>query len=366
MKKILFGIIPLIMLIMACASKPAASGGMTLDQSLLEAADRIDEVIVKGTKIAMINFSSPSDQFSSYVLDELSANLVDSRNLTVIDRQEIDLRRSELNFQFAGEVSDESMQSFGKTLGAQSIVTGSLRSIDNAYRIMIRVLNVETAAIEVQYRTDIANDSRVTSLLGGGRSGGTTTATVSGRTGGTVVPAAQAPASQTLPSPDGPFNIGDTGPAGGFIFYDKGRHLDGWRYMEAASQDLPVQVEWGPYQSGRTSTALGTGKQNTQIIVNYLRQIGESGRAAELAQQYIQNGYTDWFLPSREELNLMYVNLKQKGQGNFPTRRSYWSSSQSREGTAWFQDFDNSNQREGGVGNNYQIDAFHVRPVRFF
>jgi cadmium resistance protein CadD (predicted permease) len=90
MKKInigIIGIIPLIMLIMACASKPAASGNKTLDQALLEAADRIDEVITKGTKIAMINFSSPSDQFSSYVLDELSANLVDSRNLTVIDRQ---------------------------------------------------------------------------------------------------------------------------------------------------------------------------------------------------------------------------------------------------------------------------------------
>ena len=81
-----------------------------------------------------------------------------------------------MNFQMSGEVSDDSMQALGQMLGAQSIVSGSLTSIGSEYRIVIRVLNVQTAAVAVQYRTDIANDERVRALLAGGRSGGTATA----------------------------------------------------------------------------------------------------------------------------------------------------------------------------------------------
>ena len=142
MKKILLGFISFV-LMFGCVGTPvqqSTSGqgntstvnttGMTLDQALLEAADRIDERITRGTKIALLNFSSPSDQFSAYVLDELSANLVDSGIVTVIDRREIDLIREELHFQLSGEVSDDSMQALGRMLGAQSIVTGSLRNIE--------------------------------------------------------------------------------------------------------------------------------------------------------------------------------------------------------------------------------------------
>ena len=162
---------------------------MTLDQAVREAADRIDERIEAGSKIALLNFTSSSDQFSAYVLDELTANLVDSGKLTIIDRQEIDLIRGEMNFQMSGEVSDDSMQALGQLLGAQSIVSGSLTSIGSEYRIVIRVLNVQTAAVAVQYRADIANDSRVQALLSGGRSGGTATASVSGEQAQIIEPA---------------------------------------------------------------------------------------------------------------------------------------------------------------------------------
>jgi len=138
-----------------------------LDTALMIAAERIDGRIAAGSKIALLNFTSSSDRFSNYVLDELTACLVDSGLLTVIDRKEIDLIRGELNFQYSGDVDDASMQRLGRMLGAQSIVTGSLTEIDNAYRMVIRVLNVQTAAVEVQYRTNIENDRLVKTLLGG-------------------------------------------------------------------------------------------------------------------------------------------------------------------------------------------------------
>jgi len=192
-----------------CASQPAESpGGMTLDQAIAEAAVRIDERIEAGSKIALLNFSSPSDRFSLYVLDELSANLLDSRKLTVVDRREVDLIRGEFDFQFSGEVSDDSIQRAGQILGAQSIVSGSLTEIGGEYRIAIRVLNVQTAAIEVHFRSDIANDRRVQALLEEGRAtaaGGVPHRLITAQTPQTPVtqaPATQAPADQmTVPQP---------------------------------------------------------------------------------------------------------------------------------------------------------------------
>jgi len=141
------------------ANKP-----VQLDTALMLAAERIDARITAGSKIAVLNFNS-KPKFSSYIIDELTAYLVDSGSLKVIDRKEIDLIRGEQNFQYSGDVDDASMVSLGRMIGAQSIVSGSLTEIDNTYRIVIRVLNVQTASVEVQYRATIINDRKVKSLL---------------------------------------------------------------------------------------------------------------------------------------------------------------------------------------------------------
>ena len=197
----IFGAIAFVALIgllpAGCASRPAEGpDGVTLDQAIAEAAARIDERIEAGSKIALLNFSSPSDRFSLYVLDELSANLLDSRRLVVVDRREVDLIRGEFDFQFSGEVGDESIQEAGRMLGAQSIVSGSLTEIGGDYRIAIRVLNVQSAAIEVHFRSDIANDRRVQALLEGGRAPAIAIAQPR--------PVAAAPVAQVTPVPPAP------------------------------------------------------------------------------------------------------------------------------------------------------------------
>ena len=156
------------LLIIGCATNAESiMTGMSIDEAIAEAAVQINEWSEAGSKIALINFSSPSDRLSLYVLDELSANLVDSRRLTVVDRAEIDLIRNELDFQYSGEVADNTMQAIGRMLGAQLIVTGSLIEVSrNMFRVSIRVLTVESAAVLVHYRADILNDSRVQFMLG--------------------------------------------------------------------------------------------------------------------------------------------------------------------------------------------------------
>ena len=141
-------------------------------------------------------------------------------------------------------------------------------------------------------------------------------------------------------------NLFKKGQGGGYVFYDKGSVSDGWRYLEAAPANTEFNAEWGAYtiQDGiyygvavrGTQTGIGTGKANTQIINAMLSQLGETGRAAQLCSALYINGFNDWFLPSQDELYIMYENLHKKGLGDFGkgTGRedwmnwAYWSSSQ--------------------------------------
>ncbi len=154
---------------------------------------------------------------------------------------------------------------------------------------------------------------------------------------------------------------GTTGPAGGLIFYDKGNVTNGWRYLESANTDI-VGIPWWNgtlITTGATATSIGSGLQNTNTIITAQ---GAGNYAATAAKNYTQGGYKDWFLPSRDELNLIYQNLKVKGLGNL-NNDFYWSSSEFNVNGAYRQVFTN----QGGVdaGWKYATNAA-VRPVRAF
>jgi TolB-like protein len=156
------------------------------------------------------------------------------------------------------------------------------------------------------------------------------------------------------------YKIGDTGPAGGIVFYDRGT-AGGWRYLEAMPHDISSGAEWGPEITIGTETWTGSGRLNTALIARTCKNAGETGAAARLCDPLTFGGYDDWFLPSRDELDLMYENLKKKGLGGFSDDQ-YWSSSEDESGTAWNQDF--------GDGRRYsyysRVSTYSVRPVRAF
>jgi hypothetical protein len=101
---------------------------------------------------------------------------------------------------------------------------------------------------------------------------------------------------------------------------------------------------------------IGNGKQNTELIVRG----DETGTAAHRCREYQQGGYSDWFLPSKDELNLMYQNLKQKSLGGF-SNATYWSSSERSNSSAWYQEFSN-----GSSWYNSKPNTYSVRPIRQF
>lgn len=115
------------------------------------------------------------------------------------------------------------------------------------------------------------------------------------------------------------YAIGDTGPAGGIVFYITD---GGTRGLEAAPSDQSNSV-WGCIGvaiAGADGRAIGTGKQNTADIL----QGCTTDSAAKVADTYSLNGYYDWFLPSMDELNELW--LHRDVVGGFVEQRLYWSS----------------------------------------
>jgi hypothetical protein len=370
-----------------------------------ETSDYLNKQLPKGNKLVILNIQSDFPALSEYIIDELIANTVNDKVFSVVDRRQLDTIRAELDFQMSGEVDDETAQSVGKMAGAQIIVSGAVSRIGDLYRLRVRALSVQSAEIEGQFNRNIPDGATITALVrsqatgygadgatggavtGGnyGGSGGGTAATASAQAGSAKSSAAPAPvqavpaqtaaparAPAPAPAAQKVYKIGDTGPAGGIIFYDKGNSVGGWQYLEAAPPEMESIAGWAPYtiawddrRDGRvdgTNPGVGQGKQSTQAIVTFMRKNNVSNTAAQTCQQLLQGGYTDWFLPSQSELNLMYFNLKKNELGGFG-EGSYWSSSQasSQDTYAWYQNFSDGTQKA-----SYKHNELRVRPIRQF
>ena len=156
---------------------------------------------------------------------------------------------------------------------------------------------------------------------------------------------------------------------GGVIFY-----LDGTGGgLVADISDLSTGAEWGCYGTainGTNGTAIGTGKQNTLDILGGCAQ---ANIAARLCGNSNAQGYTDWFLPSRDELNEMYLNKAAidtsaiaNGGDGFADPGWYWSSTENdnlSHADAWVQYFWNGIQNSNISKDNETVS---VRAVRAF
>jgi hypothetical protein len=168
---------------------------------------------------------------------------------------------------------------------------------------------------------------------------------------------------------------GDPGPAGGIIFYDDEADgvddIVGYRYLEAApygwfNGEEDPDIVWGGYGTlvDGTELGVGSGKTNTEkIVAKYGDAEPYENRfeyAAKICSDLVFGGYDDWFLPSKDELNLIYLNLSKEGLGGF-TSFDYWSSSEANADIAWEQDFNYGDQ-----SNDHKYTTTKVRAVRAY
>jgi len=265
----------------------------------------------------------------------------------VVPRQDVEkLFNTEKAFQLSKFSAEEKTAEMKRVLNGTQILSGIIARVNNGITISISLYKYpDLEQLPGGVDLSVANKSELFSKIPelvqlmqneiDGGSGETKPAATTGKT----------------------YKVGDTGPAGGIIFYDRGFIADGWRYLEAAPTDFTAK--WGAYGKDvvGTDTSVGSGKRNTQLIVDRLKQLGESNRAAQICAGMDVNGYKDWFLPSLDELDLMYKNLKQKGLGGFGGTW-YWSSSQSSDNRyAWDQYFSNRNRYYDNKGNTGSVRA---------
>jgi hypothetical protein len=173
------------------------------------------------------------------------------------------------------------------------------------------------------------------------------------------------------------YQVGDLA-IGGIVFYidETGQHG-----LVAALEDLTEGAtdpwwygfngyEWGCYGtsiSGADGQAIGTGYQNTLDIVNQACTTENGGiTAAQAALDAEINGYSDWYLPSRDELIEMYNTIGNGGsEGNIggfvDDGWPYWSSSEDGYYHAWYVDF-----YDGHPTSTNKLNTYRVRVIRAF
>ena len=150
---------------LSCASKPDPAEGISMEEGIENIAREIEESLPAGTRIAVVNFKTPSARFSDYVLEELQGILIQHRKLVVVDRKNLELLRNELNFQMSGDVSDETAISIGHWVGAQTIITGSLTDLGGKYRFRFGAIDIETAVWQVSAPATVRHDSTIAFLM---------------------------------------------------------------------------------------------------------------------------------------------------------------------------------------------------------
>ena len=164
----------------------SAFAQVSLDAALRNSTSYLNGRITAKTKVVVLNFTSKWPDLSDYIIEELIGYIVNDGALTVVDRQNLEVLRKEIDFQLSGEVSDDTAQSIGKKLGAQTVISGSITAIGSAYRLRIRAISVETAQILGMQNIDVAQDSRVAALTGTAYSTAANTAKNAGNTSGSA------------------------------------------------------------------------------------------------------------------------------------------------------------------------------------
>jgi hypothetical protein len=128
----------------------------------------------------------------------------------------------------------------------------------------------------------------------------------------------------------------------------------------AAPSDLDGSGRWGCFRLiiGGTSIELGTGETNTNTIYDNFIHNDLCLGAVTMCHDYNLNGYSDWYMPSKNELLKLFHN--RAAIGGF-SLSPYWSSSAGGPESAYLVHF-----KYGTSSNSSRADFWLVRPIRSF
>ncbi|MBO8456611.1 MAG: DUF1566 domain-containing protein [Spirochaetes bacterium] len=259
---------------------------------------------IEPKSMAVMTFDVKGNAVSSEEAEAITelyiTELISTGRISVVDRTNFNKLLQEMQF-LAGDWADsEKIVKLGTAAGAEVICRGQILKLGSKMYLSATVIDVKTAKVMASANAQFDSIDDVFGVL-------TTFASDI--------------AEGVCPMPC-PFKIGDTGPGGGIVFYVKG--IKAWECSEIL------------------------GSSNWE-------------GAKSLCSEYRGGGYSDWYLPSKDELNLVYINLKSTGKISDDEDDDYWSSSELSKSDAWRQ----------SLGSGYQFfsnkDNMHsVRAVRAF
>jgi TolB-like protein len=145
-------------------------GNLYAIDSLEEAIERESAYIVDRSPanaiLAIVNIKSDSTHLSNYIMERIPDYVIrNNKKITFVDRSKLDLIQQEINFQYSGEVSDDTIVSIGNKIGAQIIVTGTISEAGDTYNFSIKLLDVRTAVILGSSSTKVLHDDMMESYL---------------------------------------------------------------------------------------------------------------------------------------------------------------------------------------------------------
>jgi hypothetical protein len=262
-------------------------------------------------RLAVVQFDTNANdqrvlQDAVSVRNLVESQMVATQKYQIITRTDIDRLLENQQIQVSRISSVENIRKL-LLQNISYIVTGSVDALGSDYAVTLRILDVSTGQFSHSANAFMGSASR--DLYNGVTQLASTCTRGMTSQGGQVAQAS------------GNYKIGGHGPARGWIFYDKGVVANGWRWLEAAPVEMEFRSTWN-----------------------------DAGRRA----------HSPWRLPDKDELNLMYQNLRQKGLGDF-SNAWYWSSSQNYRNGSWVQNFGDGSQDDDFKGNT---DS--VRCVRAF
>jgi TolB-like protein len=137
-KVVLLGLF--LMVLFSCSTVPTY---YSFDKALETGIHKIENDLPERSNIAILDFKSDSQNLSFYIIEELYDMLINSRKLSIMERNRTDTIAMEVGYQFSGEVDDEEIISIGHQLGAAYVVTGQIAFSGEAYRLRVFAIDIE-------------------------------------------------------------------------------------------------------------------------------------------------------------------------------------------------------------------------------
>lgn len=290
------------------------------------------------------------------ITEMIESEYVRTGTVTVLNRGTLKKIQAEQTFQNSDWSDSNKTARLGEALNAQQIVSGKLWPYNGVLFVTVQVQDIKTLAVLASVNMRVADTGEILDKASG--------------------------ICLSLCSQTYEWKVGSEGPGGGYIFYYsekgfpiyEGKHKLICHYLECSLKSLG-DMHWCPcpyyskkngyrYCTVTTNNGIGDGKQNTISIIaasHFGGSVTTSNCAAKACAAYSteKTKAGEWYLPSKDELDLIYKNLVKTGI--IKSDAWHWSSSQGSLYSAWYQRF--SDGAQDNLKRNFNLC---VRAVRAF